>query len=87
MISDVCWPVLSVREEVKQMELYAKNSWTERCANSYMAEAEGDGRVRQVHDPRDPRMVSVHITDEGRQVPEESRINVRNTLTVRRIRL
>jgi hypothetical protein len=55
--------VLPVREEVKQMELYAKNSWTERCANSYIAEAEGGGRVRQVHDPRDPRMISVHIAD------------------------
>jgi hypothetical protein len=79
--------VLPVREEVKQMELYANNSWTERCANSYIAEAEGGGRVRQVHDPRDPRMVGVHIADEGRQVPEESQINVRNTLAVRRIRL
>ena len=69
------------------MELYAKNSWTERWANSYMAEPEGDGRVRQVHVPCDLRMVSVRITDEGRQVPEESRINVGNTLAVRRLRL
>jgi hypothetical protein len=66
------------------MELYAKNSWTERCANSYIAEADGDGRVRQVHDPCDPRTVNMHITDKGRQVLEQSRSNVRNTLTVRR---
>jgi hypothetical protein len=46
VISDVCWPVLSVREEVKQIERYANNSWTKRYGNSYIGEAEGDGRVR-----------------------------------------
>ncbi|MDX6381865.1 MAG: hypothetical protein QOI57_2889, partial [Rubrobacteraceae bacterium] len=38
-ISDVCWPMLSAREGVKQMELYINNSWTERYGNAYAAEA------------------------------------------------
>jgi hypothetical protein len=87
VISDVCWLVLSVREEVKQIERYANNSWTKRYRNSYIGEAEGDGRVRQVHDPHDRCVVNVHITDEGRGVLEQSRSNARNTLAVRWLRL
>ena len=87
VISNVYWPVLSVREEVKQKERYTNNSWTKRYGNSYIGEAEGDGRVRQVPDPHDRCVVNVHITDEGRQVLEQSRSNVPNTLVVRWLRL
>ena len=37
VISDACWSVPSVREEVRQMEPYINNSWTERCGNAYTA--------------------------------------------------
>jgi hypothetical protein len=39
VISDVRWSVLPAREGVRQMELYINNSWTERYANTYIAEA------------------------------------------------
>jgi DNA-binding MarR family transcriptional regulator len=46
-----------------------------------VGEAEGNGWVRRVPDPRDGRVVNVHITDEGRGVLEEARDNVRSALS------
>jgi hypothetical protein len=69
------------------MEHYANNEWTECDAGFHIAEAEGDGRGRQGHDPRDRCVVNMRITDEGRQGLEQSRSKVRNTLAVQRLRL
>ena len=46
-----------------------------------VGEAEGKGWVRRVPDPRDGRVVNVHITDEGRRVLEQARNNVRSALS------
>jgi hypothetical protein len=44
---------------------YANNSWTEHWGDFHIAEAEGYGRVLQVHGLRDPYVVNVQITSEG----------------------
>jgi hypothetical protein len=39
MVSDERWAVPPVKEEVRQMQLYINNSWTERYGNAHIAEA------------------------------------------------
>jgi len=51
------------------MEHYTKNSCTERWANSYLAEPEGDSRMRQVHVPCDHAWSAcISLTRDGKSL-------------------